>query len=104
MKFFEQNEYQEKCSALFLKIKSEISTVLPSAKIEHIGSSSVPGVISKGDLDIYVGVDPQAHEGTLLRAEKVYDKWYDHEVYGYLLGGNSEQNAAKDANKSALLS
>ena len=44
------------------------------------------------------------HEGTLLRAEKVYDKWYDHEVYGYLLGGNCEQNAAKDANKSALLS
>lgn len=66
MKFYEQDEYQEKCSALFLKIKSEISAVLPSAQIEHVGSSSVPGAISKGDLDIYVGVDPQAHEGAVL--------------------------------------
>lgn len=66
MKFYEQDEYQERCSALFLKIKSEISAVLPSAKIEHIGSSSVPGAISKGDLDIYVGVDSQAHEGAVL--------------------------------------
>jgi ribosomal-protein-serine acetyltransferase len=44
------------------------------------------------------------HEGTLLRAEKVYDKWYNHEVYGYLLDYNSEQNAAKDTDKSAPLS
>ena len=26
-----------------------------------------------------------SHEGTLRRAEKVYDHWYDHEVYGLLL-------------------
>lgn len=25
------------------------------------------------------------HEGTLRRAEKVYDQWYDHEVYALLL-------------------
>ena len=66
MKFYEQDEYQEKCFALFLELQSEISAVLPSAQIEHIGSSSVPGAISKGDLDIYVGVDPQAHESAVL--------------------------------------
>jgi GrpB-like predicted nucleotidyltransferase (UPF0157 family) len=66
MKFYEQDEYQEKCSAIFLELQSEISAVLPSAQIEHIGSSSVPGAISKGDLDIYVGVDPQAHESAVL--------------------------------------
>lgn len=26
-----------------------------------------------------------AHEGTLRRAERVYDSWYDHEVYALLL-------------------
>ena len=39
---------------------------MPTAQIEHIGSSSVPGAISKGDLDIYVGVDLQAHESAVL--------------------------------------
>lgn len=66
MKFYDQTEYQEKCAALFLKLQYEISSVLPFAQIEHIGSSSVPGAISKGDLDIYVGVDPQAHESAVL--------------------------------------
>lgn len=66
MKFYEQDDYQKRCADLFLRLQSEISAVLPSAQIEHIGSSSVPGVISKGDLDIYVGVDPQAHESAVL--------------------------------------
>ena len=65
MKFYEQDEYQEKCSVLFLKLQSEILAVLPSAQVEHIGSSSVPGAISKGDLDIYIGVDSQAHESAV---------------------------------------
>lgn len=34
---------------------------------EHVGSSSVPGAISKGDLDIYVGVDPQEHASAVLK-------------------------------------
>lgn len=66
MRFYEQNECQERSAALFLQFQSEISAILPNAKIEHIGSSSIPGAISKGDLDIYVGVDPQAHECAVL--------------------------------------
>ena len=27
-----------------------------------------------------------SHEGTLRRAERVYEQWYDHEVYALLLG------------------
>ena len=26
-----------------------------------------------------------SHEGTLQRAERVYDQWYDHEVYAFLI-------------------
>lgn len=67
MKFYTPDEYQEKCSALFHRFYAEISVVLPSAQIEHVGSSSVPGAISKGDLDIYVGVDPPAHSEAVLK-------------------------------------
>lgn len=31
-----------------------------------------------------------AHEGTLQRAERVYDQWYDHEVYAMLIEPKSE--------------
>lgn len=31
------------------------------------------------------------HEGTLRRAEKLYEKWCDHEVYALLLETNSQQ-------------
>ncbi|CAM3485341.1 hypothetical protein PAMA111031_04255 [Paraphotobacterium marinum] len=41
---------------LFEKYKNKIQSILPKAKIEHIGSSSIPNAISKGDLDILIGV------------------------------------------------
>jgi ribosomal-protein-serine acetyltransferase len=36
------------------------------------------------------------HEGTLQRAERVYDQWYDHEVYAILIQPRSEQDGASD--------
>lgn len=30
-----------------------------------------------------------SHEGTLRRAERVYDQWYDHEIYALLLATNT---------------
>ena len=35
-----------------------------------------------------------SHEGTLCRAERVYDKWFDHEVYALLLNQECEQAVA----------
>ncbi len=32
-----------------------------------------------------------SHEGTLCRAEHVYDKWFDHEVYALLINQECEQ-------------
>ena len=55
MKFYEQDEYQEKCFALFLELQSEISAVLPSAQIEHIGSSSVPGAFGPSGPTSHLG-------------------------------------------------
>ncbi len=57
MKFHEASEYQESNNRLFEVYRAKIISLLPTARIEHIGSSSVPGAISKGDLDIFVGVD-----------------------------------------------
>lgn len=56
MIFLEPEQYQQKCIQLFNSYKKDISTLLPFAKVEHIGSSAIPNAISKGDLDIYIEV------------------------------------------------
>ncbi len=57
MKFFDAQSYQPACEALFNHYRDKVISVLPDAKVEHVGASSIPGAISKGDLDIFVGVD-----------------------------------------------
>ncbi|MFV5360347.1 GrpB family protein [Acinetobacter oleivorans] len=62
MVFLEPEQYQQRCAQLFNSYHKDISTLLPFAKIEHIGSSAIPNAISKGDLDIYVEVKPDQFE------------------------------------------
>ncbi|MFW1920751.1 GrpB family protein [Acinetobacter geminorum] len=62
MIFLEPEQYQERYAQLFNSYQKDISTLLPFAKIEHIGSSAIPNAISKGDLDIYIEVMPEQFE------------------------------------------
>ena len=64
MKFFTPEQYQEFNKKLFLRYEFEIKNLLPKARVEHIGASSIPKAISKGDLDIFVGVDALKLENT----------------------------------------
>ncbi|CAG23167.1 GrpB family protein [Photobacterium profundum] len=60
MKFYSAEQYQASSEELFLRYEREIQKLLPNARVEHVGASSIPSAVSKGDLDIFVGVD--AHE------------------------------------------
>lgn len=57
MKFYTANQYQASCEALFLIYKDKVKALLPDARVEHIGASSIPLAVSKGDLDIFIGVE-----------------------------------------------
>lgn len=57
MKFFNPEKYQASNEKLFLRYQSKIKEVLPDVRVEHIGASAIPTAISKGDLDIFVGVE-----------------------------------------------
>ncbi|EXE91333.1 GrpB domain, predicted nucleotidyltransferase, UPF0157 family [Acinetobacter pittii] len=67
MIFLEPEQYQQRCAQLFNSYQKDISTLLPLAKIEHIGSSAIPNAISKGDLDIYIEVMPEQFECAIER-------------------------------------
>lgn len=66
MKFYEARDYQDKVNKIFKDLKSELSQHLGNVRIIHIGASSIPGAISKGDLDVFVGVDKKDFKSSLV--------------------------------------
>ncbi len=62
MKFLEPSQYQNACNKLFQQYQASIIAILPTARVEHIGASSINGAISKGDLDIFVAVSADEFE------------------------------------------
>jgi GrpB-like predicted nucleotidyltransferase (UPF0157 family) len=50
----------------FRAIASVLSTQLPYAEIEHVGSTAVPGCLTKGDLDVLVRVTRPDFQGSML--------------------------------------
>lgn len=76
MQFLLPKDYQAACQAKFEYYKVAILQLLPAAIVEHIGASSIPGAISKGDLDIYIGVtqDQHAQAITILKTLNFYEK------------------------------
>lgn len=57
MKFFDPEEYQPRARTVYLEIARKLGILIPNAVIEHVGSSAIKEVVSKGDLDVFVGVD-----------------------------------------------
>lgn len=48
--------FESLAEEIFQKEKSRILKLIPAAEVEHIGSTAIPGSITKGDLDINVRV------------------------------------------------
>lgn len=57
MKFYNPEQYQPNCQERFNHYQRKIQQLLSHARVEHIGASSIPQAVSKGDLDIFVGVE-----------------------------------------------
>ena len=53
----------ERVDAAFAATCDELLELLPGATVEHMGATSVPGAITKGDLDILVLINPAAFDG-----------------------------------------
>ncbi|MBI3577517.1 GrpB family protein [Candidatus Gottesmanbacteria bacterium] len=49
-------EFFDKANKIFEEQKLRISTLLPYANVEHIGSTAIPNSVTKGDIDISIKV------------------------------------------------
>lgn len=56
VQFADEMQFRAAAEQLFAEQKARILNVLPSADIQHVGSTAVPGSLTKGDLDIQVRV------------------------------------------------
>ncbi|CAK1960868.1 GrpB family protein [Vibrio crassostreae] len=57
MKFYRAEQYQTACHEMFARYERGIKKLIPNARVEHVGASSIPSAVSKGDLDIFVGIE-----------------------------------------------
>ena len=73
------SEYQLAVRSVFEGVSGELTRLVPGARIEHVGASSIPGAISKGDLDICVVVAARDHSAAVQVLE----------ASGYLVKGDT---------------
>lgn len=50
------NDARRAAERAFVVLRAELAALLPGADIQHVGSTSIPGALTKGDLDIAVHV------------------------------------------------
>ena len=57
--------YQELATAAYEDAELLLSSILPDARIEHVGASAIPGAYSRGGVDICVAVPRDAFDEAL---------------------------------------
>jgi len=58
-------QYQDAAVMAYEDTELLLSAILPDARVEHVGASSVPGACSRGGVDICVAVPPGAFDEAL---------------------------------------
>ncbi len=72
VRFLPVGELFEKASEIFARQKKELEVLLPGIEIQHVGSSSVPGLIGKLDVDIQVRTTEQQFPAAFAALQKRY--------------------------------
>jgi GrpB-like predicted nucleotidyltransferase (UPF0157 family) len=62
MELMMPSAYQGAAEDIFQSVRAEVRSIFPGARVEHIGSSAIPGALSKGDIDICVLVGERLME------------------------------------------
>jgi GrpB-like predicted nucleotidyltransferase (UPF0157 family) len=70
--FLPDQNYLEQVKALYELHCQEILQALPKAQVEHVGATSVPGLLTKGDLDLQVSVSEQDFTEAVVTLRSIY--------------------------------
>ncbi len=73
--FLPSQNYLERVTALFEEHRKTILNLVPTAQVEHVGATSVPGLLTKGDLDLQVSVLLQDFERAVALLQTEYSNY-----------------------------
>lgn len=73
MTFVSETEVRESVANLFSRIERQLSELLPGADIQHVGSTAIPGSLTKGDLDVQVRVSEDRYAEAREVLAKIYE-------------------------------
>jgi len=62
LRFFMSDLFVEEAKLAFAEHQRRIRASLPDAEIRHTGGTSIPGVLTAGDVDLQVRVEPSSFE------------------------------------------
>jgi uncharacterized protein len=65
-------EIRAAARAAFESHRDQVRKLLPDAEVEHVGATSVPGALTKGDLDLLVRVEPGRFEPAVAAMRGAY--------------------------------
>ena len=67
-----QADIRAAAQAAFETHRARIVELLPDAEIEHVGSTSIPGALTKGDVDLLVRVEDNAFAAASATLQELY--------------------------------
>lgn len=70
--FRPEQDFRDAIARLFAKVQSELQALCPTADIQHVGSTSIPGSLTKGDLDIQVRVNRSEYQAVKEKLSRLY--------------------------------
>jgi GrpB-like predicted nucleotidyltransferase (UPF0157 family) len=84
--------FKAKADALFASVAARLQSLLPSALVEHVGSTSLPDGLTKGDLDVQVRVRAAYFDEARIALASIYEE----NPGGFTDGGRSYKDDATD--------
>jgi GrpB-like predicted nucleotidyltransferase (UPF0157 family) len=71
--FLPEERVRARVQKRFEELRSELQPIVPGAQIEHVGSTAIPGSLTKGDLDVQVRVIASEYGAAKQRLRELYD-------------------------------
>jgi GrpB-like predicted nucleotidyltransferase (UPF0157 family) len=71
--FLPEAHFRARVLRRFEQLKVELAALIPGADIQHVGSTAIPGSLTKGDLDIEVRVVASTYPAAKQRLSEIHD-------------------------------